>query len=342
MKSVENEVGTLVKNLRLVRDDSLIAQRTDSISPAMQFENLAPISYLYQQVERFHACSLEYDRQIMELESAMRAKAASNGQPNGKTEQKTTTTVDLSNLSGEDLIKFLDKFQNSFLKIACQYFSIHNTLQMIKTEYVSYRNRTYGASKKPLNFSDQSNTASKEAELIASLEDIRVNKSMRADNGGSQANNSPFSGYNTHILANIVKSNITKQLTDPNSVQKSQPQQNNNNSFGGGGFSFGGGSNNNDNKPSTGFSFGGFGSGGTTNNNNTTSTTGGFSFGGNKTTSTTSGFTFGGSSTQNKLNTSGSSGGGFSFGNTASKPASSGFSFGNTAGSGGGFSFGKK
>lgn len=262
-------------------------------------------------MERFHATVTNYNQQIQEIEEIIQ-------------NQKIADQAEENSLSGTDLVRFLDQFQTSFLNLAYQYFKIHNTMQETKNSYIAIRksrypnkpalvfktNKNQNANENEANNPNKkSNTAEMdpEAALMSCFEDVKLQKQPKTDEIQS-----PFSAYSTHILANIVKSNITKQMTNPGAMQ--QPGQNTGTS-GFGGF---GSSTNNTTSGSGGFSFG---------NKTTTTGSSGFSFGNtaNKTTTGSSGFSLGNSSTTNNNS---SSGGGFSFGNTASKPATSGFSFG--------------
>merc|ERR1719454_1932966 len=142
--------------------------------------------------------------------------------------RKNVKSLEETNLSGNDLVKILDRCQSSFLKVACQYFKVHNTMQETKSQYINYRHKKF-PTKTPLVFSNVS--AKNEQKLIESFDDIKVNNAQKTD-----VNQSPFSAYNAHILANIVKANITNKTSTT------------------GGFSFG----NTANKPAStsGFSFG--------------------------------------------------------------------------------------
>jgi len=297
-KLLSADVRTLINGLRSSRQHVEIAQNTANISPALQFENTMPIRFFFQQVERFHTTLIEYQRQINDIETALFMKQGQEGRSN----------TDAS-LSGSELVAFMDKFQQSFLKVAASYFSVHNAMQEVKQHYLQYRAEKY-PHRPALKFGQKPKSTG--------LDDYTsIVKQAKLDK-----NNMPFSSYSTHLLANIVKQNIAKQLTNP------QPVQQTNTATGGGlfgntattnttsGFSFG----NTAAKPATsGFSFG--------NTSTTKPATSGFSFGNTSaatTAGTTSGFSFGKTAA-----TTGTTNSSFSFGNTntAAKPATSGFSF---------------
>lgn len=328
-KQLGIEVRSLIKGLRQSRDEIQIAQNTASISASIQFQNHAPIMYFFRQIERFQITVSEYQRQIVDIETAL---SINNG---------TAKPTDTS-LSGPELVQFLDNFQRSFLQVAAAYFQVHNAMQEVKTWYTQYRSEKF-PNKKALVFGQADQKKAKALDDYTSI----VKQAKLGDTA------QPFSSYSTHILANIVKQSIAKQLTNPGQAQQAggntgmfNNNTNNTSSFGfgnntngggfgggakptTGGFSFGNTANATANKPSsTGFSFGN-----TSTNTTTPAATGGFSFGNTATANTTTpaatgGFGFGKTSTPAPANNALAASSSFSFGNTAAKPASTGFSFG--------------
>lgn len=288
VKQIMLETGILINSLRSTRDDSIIAQNTANISSNLQFENTAPLGYLYKQVERFYSTLENYNKQLSDVELALYGEN-SNFSNSNENENDTENNA----LKGVDLIQFLDKYQNSFVQVACAYFSMHNSMQELKQKYLIFRNEKYPEKEK----------------LVFGTKNINISDNSIVKQAKIDDNSSPFSAYSTHILANIVKSNITKQITS--NTQNSTFGQNANtsstNMFG----------NNNI-----------FSNQNTGNNSGTNffsnSTSNPFA---SKSTASTSGFNMFGSKTA--TNTSTGKTGGFSFGNTTNKPASSssGFSF---------------
>ncbi|XP_062910292.1 nucleoporin p58/p45 isoform X1 [Mobula hypostoma] len=103
-----------------------IALRTQKIPPGLQHENTAPTDYFRQLVEQFEVQLQQYRQQIEELENHLATQANS------------------SHMTPQDLSLAMQKVYQTFVALAAQLQSIHESAKILKEQYLSYRKTYFG------------------------------------------------------------------------------------------------------------------------------------------------------------------------------------------------------
>ncbi|XP_032878666.1 nucleoporin p58/p45 isoform X1 [Amblyraja radiata] len=103
-----------------------IALRTQKIPPGLQHENTAPADYFRQLVEQFEVQLQQYRQQIEELENHLATQANS------------------SHMTPQDLSLAMQKVYQTFVALAAQLQSIHESAKILREQYLGYRKTHYG------------------------------------------------------------------------------------------------------------------------------------------------------------------------------------------------------
>ncbi|XP_055492915.1 nucleoporin p58/p45 isoform X6 [Leucoraja erinacea] len=103
-----------------------IALRTQKIPPGLQHENTAPADYFRQLVEQFEVQLQQYRQQIEELENHLATQANS------------------SHMTPQDLSLAMQKVYQTFVALAAQLQSIHESAKILREQYLGYRKTYYG------------------------------------------------------------------------------------------------------------------------------------------------------------------------------------------------------
>ncbi|XP_059502662.1 nucleoporin p58/p45 isoform X3 [Stegostoma tigrinum] len=103
-----------------------IALRTQKIPPGLQHENTAPADYFRQLVEQFEVQLQQYRQQIEELENHLAAQANS------------------SHMTPQDLSLAMQKVYQTFVALAAQLQSIHESAKILREQYLGYRKTFLG------------------------------------------------------------------------------------------------------------------------------------------------------------------------------------------------------
>ena len=103
-----------------------IAQRTKDTPPALQYENVAPYEYFARLVASFESQMLVYRRQIEE------------------TEQHLQTMATQETLAPEDIMRAIQKLQDSFTNLAGRYQKFHEAVAAQKEVFVQHHRQKYG------------------------------------------------------------------------------------------------------------------------------------------------------------------------------------------------------
>ncbi|KAM5181949.1 nucleoporin p58/p45 isoform 3-T3 [Mantella aurantiaca] len=105
-----------------------IALRTQKTPPGLQHENTAPSDYFRTLVEQFEVQLQQYRQQIEELENHLATQANS------------------LHLTPQDLSMAMQKLYQTFVALAAQLQSIHESVKMLKEKYLGYRKTFLGDS----------------------------------------------------------------------------------------------------------------------------------------------------------------------------------------------------
>ncbi|XP_073469519.1 nucleoporin p58/p45 isoform X4 [Aquarana catesbeiana] len=105
-----------------------IALRTQKTPPGLQHENTAPSDYFRTLVEQFEVQLQQYRQQIEELENHLATQANS------------------SHLTPQDLSMAMQKLYQTFVALAAQLQSIHESVKMLKEKYLGFRKTFLGDS----------------------------------------------------------------------------------------------------------------------------------------------------------------------------------------------------
>ncbi|XP_077340168.1 nucleoporin p58/p45 isoform X2 [Lithobates pipiens] len=105
-----------------------IALRTQKTPPGLQHENTAPSDYFRTLVEQFEVQLQQYRQQIEELENHLATQASS------------------SHLTPQDLSMAMQKLYQTFVALAAQLQSIHESVKMLKEKYLGFRKAFLGDS----------------------------------------------------------------------------------------------------------------------------------------------------------------------------------------------------
>ncbi|XP_002125735.2 nucleoporin p58/p45 [Ciona intestinalis] len=119
VESIRNEFTNQLKNME-------IAHRTQDTPAALQHENIAPIKFFIDLVSEFSISMQSYRHQMEELENHLHSLA----QPSG--------------MNPQDLSMALCKMQESFITLASNLHSIHDSVKHIKEQYLAYRKVVHG------------------------------------------------------------------------------------------------------------------------------------------------------------------------------------------------------
>ncbi|XP_038673634.1 nucleoporin p58/p45 isoform X2 [Scyliorhinus canicula] len=103
-----------------------IALRTQKIPPGLQHENTAPADYFRQLVEQFEVQLQQYRQQIEELENHLATQANS------------------SHMTPQDLSLAMQKVYQTFVALAAQLQSIHESAKILREQYLGYRKTFLG------------------------------------------------------------------------------------------------------------------------------------------------------------------------------------------------------
>ncbi|XP_051882467.1 nucleoporin p58/p45 isoform X2 [Pristis pectinata] len=103
-----------------------IALRTQKIPPGLQHENTAPADYFRQLVEQFEVQLQQYRQQIEELENHLATQANS------------------SHMTPQDLSLAMQKVYQTFVALAAQLQSIHESAKILREQYLGYRKTYFG------------------------------------------------------------------------------------------------------------------------------------------------------------------------------------------------------
>ncbi|XP_069747541.1 nucleoporin p58/p45 [Narcine bancroftii] len=103
-----------------------IALRTQKIPPGFQHEHTAPADYFRQLVEQFEVQLQQYRQQIEELENHLATQANS------------------SHMTPQDLSLAMQKVYQTFVALAAQLQSIHESAKILREQYLGYRKTYFG------------------------------------------------------------------------------------------------------------------------------------------------------------------------------------------------------
>uniref|UniRef100_UPI00398E60E8 nucleoporin p58/p45 isoform X2 n=1 Tax=Pristiophorus japonicus TaxID=55135 RepID=UPI00398E60E8 len=103
-----------------------ISLRTQKIPPGLQHENTAPADYFRQLVEQFEVQLQQYRQQIEELENHLATQANS------------------SHMTPQDLSLAMQKVYQTFVALAAQLQSIHESSKILREQYLGYRKAFLG------------------------------------------------------------------------------------------------------------------------------------------------------------------------------------------------------
>ncbi|XP_078401536.1 nucleoporin p58/p45 isoform X2 [Cetorhinus maximus] len=103
-----------------------ISLRTQKIPPGLQHENTAPADYFRQLVEQFEVQLQQYRQQIEELENHLATQANS------------------SHMTPQDLSLAMQKVYQTFVALAAQLQSIHESAKILREQYLGYRKTFLG------------------------------------------------------------------------------------------------------------------------------------------------------------------------------------------------------
>ncbi|XP_072333003.1 nucleoporin p58/p45 isoform X1 [Scyliorhinus torazame] len=103
-----------------------IALRTQKIPPGLQHENTAPADYFRQLVEQCEVQLQQYRQQIEELENHLATQANS------------------SHMTPQDLSLAMQKVYQTFVALAAQLQSVHESAKILREQYLGYRKTFLG------------------------------------------------------------------------------------------------------------------------------------------------------------------------------------------------------
>ncbi|XP_067842134.1 nucleoporin p58/p45 isoform X5 [Heptranchias perlo] len=103
-----------------------ISLRTQKTPPGLQHENTAPADYFRQLVEQFEVQLQQYRQQIEELENHLATQANS------------------SHMTPQDLSLAMQKVYQTFVALAAQLQSIHESAKILREQYLGYRKTFLG------------------------------------------------------------------------------------------------------------------------------------------------------------------------------------------------------